>query len=1504
MPAQTQTTVKALGLNINPNFLDLPNGTLVEANDVIIRRQDVIESRRGLSDWSAELGPFTDRASQLSEYKNRILAFHNGTLSYDTGLLDTLGKAIFDDFAGTYHSPGDYRIRSIEANKNFYFTSDNGIKKISSVSASDFTTAPNYITDAGAIKAIDYTATLNITQGQIDGFLPVDSGVAYRHLWAKRDANNNFIAGSPSNRAVVYNTINNSVVMDFNRLVYILDLIGSSATSLINLTTYSSLYALGLNALGVDIRANLIAVAGGLDTDILLATDSTGAGPLKLSNTVGIAMDAAGVVTLTFSTGNPSLYIQNGDVINITGLTTSSPNLTVFNGPQTVVGNPTATTLSFVYKAPTGGTLTSFAARAWDVAGVIHSYNYTNIINTGDDNFPSALNDTPASTPATSGQMATISNTIQRIITRLSLELPAVLPAILITEYISDYTITTSGNTTLVIDIPTDSQGNQLTSDYFLQLYRSNVFKAFNGSQFDSIVLGESGAIPDDELHLIFEYFPSATDFSNKYITYADSYPDSLAQSNTPLYTNPVTGDGILQSNDIPPFAQDINLFKNVTFFANTQSNQIINSFTLLGVDNITNGDKLTIASDSHSSTYTFIDGTNEKVTFTLTATTPASVKTALQNKYFFINSADDVNKYYVWYRYDGVGTDPLVAGRTGIIVDLITGDTVALACQRTSETLSGIVYDFTSTYGATTFVVTNINAGYTTSPTIGNISSGNLAVAINTSGTGELASTGQVLISRTLSAAVNIQLTAESLVRVINKSSTSPVYAYYTSGDNTTPGQMTLMSKLFSDGVFYIIASGPRFQSGNTGLGTSFTPDISPMRIDGTTIVTSGVSGYITFTTTSAHGLQNGDKVLITNSNATGTTGPFTNVDGVYTVANATTYTFDALHAPIDTSAGTHFSWENVVDSVSSTNTVKPNRLYYSKFNQPDAVPLLNYFDIGREDKAILRIFPLRSSLFIFKEDGLYRVSGEVAPFTVQLFDSSCILIAPDTVDVTENVIYGWTLKGISSITESGVSEISKPVDINLFRIATFPAFKTATWGTGYNSDSSYVVFTTNLDTDTSATIGYRFSTLTNTWTNIVRSQTCGIVKAENDLLYMGNGIENNINQERKHFDRTDYADKDFTLNIQVNAINTTLNTIQFSGVSGIDVGDVVLQDQYLTVYAYNNTLKQLDLEPSLAGVDFYNNLNITTGANLRDAIVALANLLDIHFPSSQYYNHISDFAASIISNDTGSPTVLHTSTPTHLFDGRILTLTGSNGSIPALAGTYEISVLGSWASSTTFTIPLAVTTSGTTGVFASTTSNLQNFADIKACWNAMMTLLNSESTTLYHHYSMITVDSPMEAVVIAVDRSFNKITLNQPEQWVQGDIQIYKAIPCEIIYSPLTFGDAMQWKQLFQATAMFSNTDFTDATLSFSSDLKPDYVSVHFYNDGVGTFGTGNGFGTGYFGGAGNAKPFRTLIPLQKSRCRFLNVKWAHQVAREVCECYGITLTGNLQTGMRAYR
>ena len=172
--------------------------------------------------------------------------------------------------------------------------------------------------------------------------------------------------------------------------------------------------------------------------------------------------------------------------------------------------------------------------------------------------------------------------------------------------------------------------------------------------------------------------------------------------------------------------------------------------------------------------------------------------------------------------------------------------------------------------------------------------------------------------------------------------------------------------------------------------------------------------------------------------------------------------------------------------------------------------------------------------------------------------------------------------------------------------------------------------------------------------------------------------------------------------------------------------------------------------------------------------------------------------------------------------------------------------------------------------------------------------------------NYKLATETKSFEAVVESVNKKTNEITLNLALQFVVGEFQVYKAIPCEIQYAPITFGDPLGLKQIYEATMMFNNKAFTKATASFSSDLKPEFSSIDFYGQGNGIFGSYSepGFGFGFFGGGSNAAPFRTIIPRESQRCRFMNVKFNHTVAREIWNLYGITLTGNSSESSRAYR
>jgi hypothetical protein len=154
----------------------------------------------------------------------------------------------------------------------------------------------------------------------------------------------------------------------------------------------------------------------------------------------------------------------------------------------------------------------------------------------------------------------------------------------------------------------------------------------------------------------------------------------------------------------------------------------------------------------------------------------------------------------------------------------------------------------------------------------------------------------------------------------------------------------------------------------------------------------------------------------------------------------------------------------------------------------------------------------------------------------------------------------------------------------------------------------------------------------------------------------------------------------------------------------------------------------------------------------------------------------------------------------------------------------------------------------------------------------------------------------------IISVDYIFKKVTLNKTLEFVQGPIIVYNAITSSVVYAPNTFGDPLSYKQIREATAMFASKAFTLAELSFSTDLLPAFVDVEFAGSGSGLFGHDE-FGGNFFGGVSNSVQFRTIVPANCQRCRYLNVKFTHNTAREQYALFGITLTGKTFS-TRAYR
>ncbi len=179
------------GLYTSPNNLSgIPAGALVVADNLVIPSKNLAESRKGQTQYGDPLVVGADQVNKLFNYTSHLIANYANKMAYDS---DGLGTWI--DYPGTYMSPQTgYKIRSLEAQKNFYFTSSEGIKKIDSL-----TSAPRA---AGVDRALGGVGTLS----GASGFLLDDSAVAYQIVWGYIDANKNLLLGPPSQTIIVRNS--------------------------------------------------------------------------------------------------------------------------------------------------------------------------------------------------------------------------------------------------------------------------------------------------------------------------------------------------------------------------------------------------------------------------------------------------------------------------------------------------------------------------------------------------------------------------------------------------------------------------------------------------------------------------------------------------------------------------------------------------------------------------------------------------------------------------------------------------------------------------------------------------------------------------------------------------------------------------------------------------------------------------------------------------------------------------------------------------------------------------------------------------------------------------------------------------------------------------------------------------------------------------------------------------------------------------------------------------
>lgn len=321
------------------------------------------------------------------------------------------------------------------------------------------------------------------------------------------------------------------------------------------------------------------------------------------------------------------------------------------------------------------------------------------------------------------------------------------------------------------------------------------------------------------------------------------------------------------------------------------------------------------------------------------------------------------------------------------------------------------------------------------------------LAYTFSTTPGSENASTRTVEVSASGIAAVAIDETARSLVRVINRaSSNTSVYAYYLSGPDDLPGQVLIEERGVGASAFTVQAS-------DSTISGMFSPP---------------------------------PPVGSTNAAST------------------------------------------------STNDVRKNGLFYSKTQQFEHVPALNYVLVGAANDDILRIIALRDSLVIIKQNGgVYRLTGETVPFYVQPLDLTVICKSANSIAVLANSVFMLSNQGIVRITDTGVEVISRDIEPEILPLLTYSGLNDYTCGYGYESDHTYMLSTMKESTDTAPTQTFVYNTFTRAWTRYTFGFTDALVEDSVDKLFFAKSGDSVVYRERKSFSDADYADPESSITL-----------------------------------------------------------------------------------------------------------------------------------------------------------------------------------------------------------------------------------------------------------------------------------------------------------------------------------------------------------------------------------
>ena len=624
-----------------------------------------------------------------------------------------------------------------------------------------------------------------------------------------------------------------------------------------------------------------------------------------------------------------------------------------------------------------------------------------------------------------------------------------------------------------------------------------------------------SGTTPGDEMRLVQEAYFTSAQVSALAVTVTDTSPDGFLGAW--LYTNEINGQGILQANDPPPLCSDLAWWDQRAWYADTQQPQSMTlqilgcGFGQDGRTGIRPNDSLTLGSESYIAGTSVSSLGGGDYTYDLETALDADVN--VQNTALSLVKA--INTYSASYRASY--QSPADGDPPGIIQ--ITGRTLTTSAFRASA--QSIDVDVNAGQMSRSFNTVTINTatehGFDVDDTF------------YLSGSGGMSG---------ISAGTYTVATVP----------TSTQFTFTESGSNDTS----------------VSAVTVRRVTPQAGLAWSPNLPIAYFSLPAGNLSRTGSTVTATVGVKSASALVPGVSVVIE---------PTSTPDADFAAGTFTVATVDDIGGAFTYSqAGSAVTSDYAYRSgarVTSDPQEAPERVYYSKLQQPEAVPQNGsalptgggYVPVGTKGKPVRRIVALGDALYCFKDEGIWIISGQ-APYRVDLLDDTVKIVAPDSAVVVSGRIYALTNQGVVAVSNTGAQIVSGPIEQDLFQYfgPTLADVKTDAFGVSHETDRLYTLWMPALSGASSAPYNVRrayvYSTLARAWTTWELVRNCGIVNSSDDTLYMG-GTTAAIYTGRNTKKALDYSDAQSAL--LTTGYDSTTRTISVVSSSGVSIGDAI---------------------------------------------------------------------------------------------------------------------------------------------------------------------------------------------------------------------------------------------------------------------------------------------------------------------------------------------------------